>query len=80
MTTELVPHMGLSASPDVPAEVAEKIRQALINAGAEDSGQIMLSKLKIDNFEAADNTSYDGYAKLLADVFGYLETNQKTAQ
>ena len=80
MTTELVPHMALSASPDVPAEVAENIRQALINAGAEDSGQIMLSKLKIDNFEAADNSSYDGYAKLLTDVFGYLETDPKTAQ
>ena len=80
MTTELVPHMGLSASPDVPAEVAEKIRQALINAGAEDSGRIMLSKLKIDNFEAADNTSYDGYAKLLTGVFGYLQQNQKTTQ
>ena len=30
LTTEPVPHMGLSASPDVPAEITEKIRQALM--------------------------------------------------
>jgi len=63
--------MGLSASPDVPAEVAEKIRQALLNADKKESGRQMLAKLKTDNFEAASSATYDGYADLLKDVFGY---------
>ena len=71
MTTEPVPHMGLSASPDVPPEMAEKIRLALTNASTTTDGQKMLSLLKLDKFEAADNTTYDGYSDLLKEVFGY---------
>ena len=71
MTTEPVPHMGLSASADVPAEVAEKIRLALLNASTTADGQKMLSLLNTDKFEAADNTTYDGYSDLLKEVFGY---------
>jgi len=73
LTTEPVPHMGLSASPDVPAELAEKIRLALLNAGTTSDGRKMLALLKTDKFEAADNTTYDGYADLLKEVFGYQE-------
>lgn len=71
MTTEPMPHMGLSASPDVPAEVAEKIRLALVNASTTVDGQKMLSLLNVKKFEAADNTTYDGYSDLLKEVFGY---------
>jgi hypothetical protein len=71
MTTEPVPHMGLSASPDVPAEVQEKIRNALLNATNTESGKAMLEKLKLNKFEPADNETYDGYSELLKDVFGY---------
>ena len=71
LTTEPVPHMALSASPDVPAEIAEKIRQALLNANTKENGKKMLAKLKTDNFEAASSETYDGYANLLKDVFGY---------
>ena len=73
MTTEPVPHMGLSASPDVPAEVAEKIRLALLNASTTADGQKMLSLLNTDKFEAADSATYDGYSDLLKGVFGYEE-------
>ena len=71
LTTEPVPHMALSASPDVPTEIAEKIRQALLNANTKENGKKMLAKLKTDNFEAASSETYDGYANLLKDVFGY---------
>ena len=70
-TTEPVPHMGLSASPDVPPELAEKIRQALLSASTTAEGQKMLSSLKVDKFEAADSSTYDGYSDLLKEVFGY---------
>jgi len=71
LTTEPVPHMGLSASPDVPAEITEKIRQALLTAANKENGKQMLAKLKINGFEAADSKTYDGYSDLLKEVFGY---------
>lgn len=71
MTTEPVPHMGLSASPEVPADVAEKIRLALINAGTTEAGKKMLSELKVEKFEKANSETYDGYATMLESVFGY---------
>ncbi len=71
LTTEPVPHMGLSASPDVPAEVTEKIRQALLTAGNKESGKQMLARLRINNFEPASSEVYDGYSNLLKEVFGY---------
>ncbi len=71
LTTEPVPHMGLSASPDVPAAITEKIRQALLNASTRENGKLMLAKLKMDHFDPASSETYDGYASLLKDVFGY---------
>lgn len=71
MTTDPVPHMGLSASPEVPAEVAEKIRLTLINASSTEAGKKMLNKLKVENFVGANSEIYDGYASMLSDVFGY---------
>ncbi len=71
LTTEPVPHMALSASPDVPAEITDKIRQALLTADTKENGKQMLSKLRMKAFEAASSETYDGYANLLKDVFGY---------
>lgn len=71
MTTEPVPHMGLSASPDVPADVTEKIRLALVNAHTTENGKAMLAALKVDKFDPADSEIYDGYSDLLKEVFGY---------
>jgi phosphonate transport system substrate-binding protein len=71
MTTEPVPHMGLSASPDVPEEVREKIRQALVNANNTEAGKAMLDELKINKFDPASSETYDGYSDLLKEVYGY---------
>lgn len=76
LTTEPVPHMGLSASPDVPAEIVEKIRLALLNAPTKANGKLMLTKLRMDHFEPASSETYDGYANLLKEVFGYSLTRQ----
>jgi len=80
MTTEPVPHMALSASPDIPEDVAETIRQALVNANTTANGKKMLTQLKMEKFEAADNSTYDGFAELLKDVFGYNNHGQKAIQ
>ncbi|MBT8120039.1 MAG: phosphate/phosphite/phosphonate ABC transporter substrate-binding protein [Gammaproteobacteria bacterium] len=71
MTTEPVPHMGLSASPDVPQDVREKVRQALLNAHQTETGKAMLAELKTEKFDPASSETYDGYSDLLKDVFGY---------
>lgn len=76
LTTNPTPHMAFSAAPTVPSEVTEKIRNALINASTTTSGRSMLALLKVEQFEIADNATYDGYAVLLKDAFGYIEPTQ----
>ena len=71
LTTEPVPHMGLSASPDVPEEVASKIQSALLDADKTPEGKKMLEALRLQAFQPADANTYDGYSRLLEGVFGY---------
>jgi hypothetical protein len=70
-TTEPVPHMALSASPDVPEDVSAQVKQALINASKTEKGKAMLKALNLAGFEATDKETYAGYAKLLDGMFGY---------
>ena len=76
MTTEPVPHMGLSAAPTVPVDVAEKIRQALVNAHTTKNGKKMLAAIKAEKFDPANSETYDGYSDLLKEVFGYKLPNK----
>lgn len=71
LSTEPVPHMALSVSPKVAPDVAEKVKQALLNANKTQSGKAMLSHLNLAAFEPASNSVYQGYAELLEGVFGY---------
>jgi phosphonate transport system substrate-binding protein len=71
MTTESLPHMGFSASPRVPLEIAAAIKQALVTATESAEGRLMLEKINFPFFENADATTYKGYAALLEDVLGY---------
>lgn len=70
-STEPVPHMGLSASPELPEAVVEAVRKALLDASSNESGRKMLEALRIESFQPADAATYDGYADLLEGVFGY---------
>ncbi|MDZ7661867.1 phosphate/phosphite/phosphonate ABC transporter substrate-binding protein [Thiohalophilus sp.] len=70
-TTEPVPHHAVSASPDLPSEVRQQIRQALLTAHESEAGQAMLEKVNISGFEPADNDLYRPYAALLEGVWGY---------
>ncbi|MBD3620452.1 MAG: PhnD/SsuA/transferrin family substrate-binding protein [Chromatiales bacterium] len=70
-TTEQVPHMALSAGPDVPPEVKARIRQALIEAGGSPAGQAMLRQVNLPGFEPASPQQYRGYSELLEGVWGY---------
>ena len=71
VSTEPVPHMALSASPDVPDEVAAAVKQALVEAKNTPAGQKMLQDMNIEYFEDADAKIYAGYADLLDGTFGY---------
>lgn len=76
LTTTPIPHMALSAAPTIPTDVTEKIRNALINASTTASGRAMLALLKVEQFETANNATYDGYSELLKDAFGYIAPTQ----
>ena len=70
-TAEPLPHMGLSASPDVPAEVKAAIKKALINAKDTPKGQEMLSKINFAEFVDTSADEYKGHERLLRNVLGY---------
>ena len=71
ITTEPVPHMALSASPEVPEAVSKAVTNALLNAPNTEKGRQMLSDMNIEIFQEADVEAYEGYANLLEGVFGY---------
>ncbi|MGD8999662.1 MAG: PhnD/SsuA/transferrin family substrate-binding protein [Granulosicoccaceae bacterium] len=70
-TTEQVPHTAISASPRVPADVQNAIRNSLVNAGNTPAGQKMLEAINFPSFEATSAKTYNGYAKLLEGTWGY---------
>jgi ABC-type phosphate/phosphonate transport system substrate-binding protein len=70
-TTELTPHMCITASPEVPAEVQKALTQALTQASKTPKGQAMLKILNLPGFEPATSKLYSGYSRLLEGVWGY---------
>lgn len=70
-TTKLVPHMGFSASSEIPGSVVSEVKKVLVDAKETEEGRKMLSNINIEYFQEASNATYDGYAVLLEDVFGY---------
>lgn len=70
-TTEQWPHIALSASSKVPADVAKKIQDAMVNASKTPAGQKMLEDINLPGFELADSKRYAGFSKVLKGVWGY---------
>ena len=71
ISTDPVPHMALSASPEVPEAVRLAVKKALLEASGTAEGKQMLSDMNIEEFQDADQDVYAGYAELLEGVFGY---------
>ena len=71
LTTDPIPHIALSASPQVPAALANRIRQALLNIDRTPTGRRTMEALRLAPFIPANSRSYDGYAQLLDGVWGY---------
>lgn len=71
ISTEPVPHMALSASPEVPDDVIQMVKKLLLEAQDTAEGKAMLADMKIEHFQDASQEIYAGYADLLDGVFGY---------
>lgn len=71
ITTPQVPHMALSAAPNVPAELKASVREALIEAGQTPAGRAMLEQINLPGFEPASARQYEGYSVLLQGTWGY---------
>jgi hypothetical protein len=71
ISTEPVPHMAMSASPEIPDELALAVKRALMDATKTPEGKKMLEAMRIEYFEDADADVYAGYGELLEGVFGY---------
>ena len=71
ISTDPVPHMAMSASPEIPDEVALAVKQALLDATKTPEGKKMLEDMRIEYFEEANAQIYAGYSELLEGMFGY---------
>lgn len=65
LTTDPLPHMGFSASPEVPQKLRLSVAQALLRASLTPAGQKMLNRLNLPPFMPAKASDYRGYARLL---------------
>ena len=71
LSTVPLPHMAVSAAPDIGPELRRTLRQALLNAHKSDAGRAMLANLGIARFDPANATVYKGQARVLQEYWGY---------
>lgn len=70
-TTEQIPSPAISASPAVPAELQQALRQALLDATKNPDGRKALEALDTPALEPADSQSVHGLERLLEGMWGY---------
>lgn len=71
LTTEPIPHIALSASPQMPAATRERLRQALLAADKTPEGREMLKAIGFEKFDPASAAIYAGQSKTLKDYWGF---------
>ena len=71
ITTEQVPHIAISAAPNVPADLQSIVQKLLLNAGNNPEGQKMLADINFSSFETTTASAYEGYSTVLENVWGY---------
>ena len=70
-TTEPIPHIALSASLSLDANVRQSIRSLLLEASQTADGKIMLQKIGFPKFDPATKAIYQGQAAILKEYWGY---------
>jgi ABC-type phosphate/phosphonate transport system substrate-binding protein len=70
-TTEPMPHIAVSTSPDIDAATASKIRQALLEASNRTDGQAMLKNIGFPKFDPANSNIYKNQDNILKTYWGF---------
>ena len=65
LTTDATPSMAISVSPNVAAEIREKLTRGLIEAEKTPEGKKMLEGTRLNPFEKTSNQEYFGFSELL---------------
>ncbi len=70
-TTDPLPFLAVSVSPNVPPATVQALQKALLNLDKTPSGEALLKASQPRPFEKASNADYAGDEKLLEGTFGY---------
>lgn len=71
LTTEPMTRLMLSASPRLPVDLRERIREGLLHADQTEAGRAMLRVLRIERFEPATTESFANQRNALKRYWGY---------
>ncbi len=71
LTTDPIPHIGLSAAPSVDADTRNILRLALLSAHNSENGREMLKQIGFERFDPATAAVYSGQAGILKEYWGY---------
>ncbi|HSH85145.1 MAG TPA: PhnD/SsuA/transferrin family substrate-binding protein [Guyparkeria sp.] len=71
VTTEALPFLGFSVSPDMDQRLREALRQALLSFAETEEGQRIIKDQQLTDIVPATNSYYTGNAELLMGTYGY---------
>mgnify|MGYP001614772398 FL=1 len=71
LTTDPIPHIGLSAAPSVDANTRSALSKALLSAHTSEDGKKMLKQIGFERFDPATAAVYTGQAGILKEYWGY---------
>ena len=67
-----LPGRVLSASPELPQDVRQKVAEALLKLHEDAEAYAVMTELRTERFIAADEAAYQGLERLLINSFGYV--------
>ena len=67
-----VPGRVLSASPELPQDVRQKVTDALLKLHEDPEAFAVMTELRTERLVAVDRATYDGLERLLINSFGYV--------
>ncbi len=71
ITTEPLPFLGFSVSPELNERTRKALQQALLSFAETDEGQRILDEQQLNDIVPANNRYYAGNAELLVGTYGY---------
>jgi hypothetical protein len=72
LTSQEFPGVTIAASPDVPADIQEEIKAALLTLHEDEEYFVALNELDIDQFVEADAQAYEGLESWLSLIYTFL--------